>query len=276
MQVGRLNLLTVEEPLPFGWHLRADDGAMVLLPAEEATALDVGQQLEAFVYHDRDDRLAASLKHPHLMLGDVGVLSVNNVTDAGAFLDWGIERDLFVPARLQHTPMQQGLSYVVYLLEDPYSGKVMGSSRLHDKLPEKNGPFEPRQPVSLLICDKTPMGFKAVINQTHLGLVFKDEVFQALHVGDQVDGFIKRIREDGKIDLCFQFHDQQARGDLGQQILDDLVAHGGISTLTDKSDPEEISRRFGVSKGAYKKALGALYRQKRIVLDKSRITLIEK
>ncbi|MEI8649759.1 hypothetical protein P4S73_20790 [Paraglaciecola sp. Hal342] len=118
-------------------------------------------------------------------------------------------------------------------------------------------------------------GYKAVINGSHLGLIFKDEVFKPLRMGQRTKGFIKRVREDNKIDLCFQFHDDGARNDLAEQIIDDLEAHGGISTLTDKSSAQEISKRFNVSKNVYKKALGALYKQKRILLDKSKITLIK-
>lgn len=273
MQVGNINTLRVTEQLPFGWYLENEDGELALLPDTDDADVSIGQTLDVFVYYDKDDRLAATTKQPLIMVGQTGVLTARNVTDAGAFMDWGLDKDLFVPVRNMHKPMSPGLTYVVHVYLDAYSGRPIATSRLRDYLKEKNGPFSPRQEVELLIFDKTDMGYKAVINDTHLGLVFRDEVFHPLAIGDRLPGFIKDIREDRKINLCFQFHDQRARGDLAQQILDDLEAHGGISTLTDKSSPEEINQRFGVSKGAYKKALGALYKQQKITLDKTRILL---
>ncbi|MEP3414011.1 MAG: GntR family transcriptional regulator, partial [Gilvibacter sp.] len=147
---------------------------------------------------------------------------------------------------------------------------------LYEESCEEGGTFEAKQEVELLICAKTDMGYKAIINGSHLGLLFKDEVFQPIKVGHSVKGYIKRVREDGKIDLCFQFHDPSARNALEEQIIEDLIAHEGLSTLTDKSPADEISKRFKVSKNVYKKALGSLFKQKRILLDKTKITLVKK
>ena len=171
--------------------------------------------------------------------------------------------------------MAEGVSYVVFVYFDDETGRVAASTRLRDFLFEEGKNFDPKQEVDLLICGRSDMGYKAVINGSHLGLIFKDEVFKPLRIGQRTKGFIKRVREDNKIDLCFQFHDDGARNDLAEQIIDDLEAHGGISTLTDKSSAQEISKRFNVSKNVYKKALGALYKQKRILLDKSKVTLIK-
>jgi predicted RNA-binding protein (virulence factor B family) len=170
--------------------------------------------------------------------------------------------------------MSEGLSYVVFVFFDENTGRLAASTRYRAYLNEQSTDFTPKQAVDLLICGHSDMGYKAVINGTHLGLIFKDELFKPLRFGDRLPGFIKRIREDGKIDLCFQFHDDNARKSLSEQIIDDLIAHDGISTLTDKSPANEITKRFNVSKGAYKKAIGALYKQKRILLDKTKITLV--
>lgn len=282
VKIGQFNTLTVTDAFPFGFYMRAsasdDVEDAVLLPKDVAPEnCEVGQRFDVFVYHDQDDRLTASLHAPKASLNSVAFLKVKHIAKAGAFLDWGLPKDLLVPNAEQDMPMQEGLAYVVYVYQEDDTERLAATTKLRKFLSEYNeDTFAEKQPVSLLIFGKTELGYKAVIDDSHLGLIFKDEVIRPLRIGDQVDGFIKRIREDDKIDLCFQFHDQQARQSLADQILEDLEAHGGISTLTDKSPADEISQRFGCSKGAYKKALGALYKQKKILLDKSKITLIQK
>lgn len=276
LKIGQLNQLTVSDVFPFGFYLNGEEQEKVLLKTEDAPqGCKPGDLLEVFVYHDSDDRLVASLDAPKVQVNQVAFLKVKQIAKVGAFMDWGLKKDLLVPFSEQDKPMAEGLGYVVYVFQDEDTGRLTGSTILHDFLQEKAVYFEPRQQVELLICGRTDMGYKAVINGSHLGLIFKDEVIKPLHIGQQTTGFIKRIRDDQKIDLCFQFHDDGARQDLASRILDDLEAHGGISTLTDKSPPQEISQRFNVSKGAYKKALGALFKQKKILLEKSKITLVK-
>lgn len=279
LKIGQLNTLIVSDEFPFGFYLAEQtpgEAEKVLLPADEAREnCKVGDELEVFVYHDSDDRLVATTRTPKAMLNDIAFLRVKHISKVGAFLDWGLNKDLLVPFNEQDKPLSEGLDYVVYVFQDEQTDRLAASTRLYDFLSEDGSEFTPKQPVELVICGRSEMGYKAVINGTHLGLVFKDEVFSPLRIGDKKQGFIKRIRDDKKIDLCFQFHDDDARKNLATQIIDDLVAHGGMSTLTDKSSAQEINQRFGVSKGAYKKAIGALYRQKRILLDKTKITLLD-
>lgn len=276
LKIGKINRLTVVDELPFGFYLQDASEQRVLLPHSSIVGeCKLGAQLEVFLYHDSDDRLIATMKTPLAMLEDVAALRVKSITRVGAFLDWGLEKDLLVPFSEQEKPMQEGLVYVVYVFQDPETQRLAASTKLRDFLYEQGDELVPRQAVELLICGRTDMGYKAVIDGTYLGLIFKDEIFQPIRIGQKMQGYVKRIREDGKIDLCFQFHDNDARQSLEQQIIADLQAHGGLSTLTDKSPPEQISQRFGVSKNVYKKALGALFKQKRIVLDKTKITLVE-
>ena len=277
MKIGQINSLQITDEFPFGFYLTDEHlSEQVLLPSEHAPqGCKVGDKLDVFVYHDSDDRLVGSVTKPKAMLHDVAFLRVKHLTKVGAFLDWGLSKDLLVPFNEQDKPMSEGLGYVVYVFQDEETGRLAASTRLYDFLSENGQGFEPKQKVELLICGRSDMGYKAVINGTHLGLIFKDEVFQTLRMGDKLSGFVKRVRDDNKIDLCFQFHDANAKQDLATQIIEDLIAHGGVSTLTDKSPAEDINQRFGVSKGAYKKAIGALYKQKRILLDKSKITLID-
>jgi len=196
------------------------------------------------------------------------------VTKTGAFMDCGLERDLLVPISQQLTPMVEGQSYVVYLFLDPQQN-VIGSTKLHNFLDERAKNMAPGEEVDLLIVNDSEMGFKAVVNGTHLGLLYKDEVFRELRPGVKTRGFIKAIRDDRKIDLTLQKQDQQTRDELTDRILAFLKANGGSSTLTDYSPPDAIYKQYGVSKGNYKNALGKLYKQRRISLAKDQITLLK-
>ncbi len=214
-------------------------------------------------------------RKPKAQLGECALLKAVTVTKTGAFMDCGLERDLLVPISQQLTPMVEGQSYVVYLFLDPQKN-VIGSTKLHNFLDERAKNMAPGEAVDLLIVNESEMGFKAVINGTHLGLLYKGEVFRPLRPGDKVKGFIKAIRDDRKIDLTLQKLNQQMRDELTDRILAFLEASGGSSTLTDYSPPEDIYKQYGVSKGNYKNALGKLYKQRRISLAKDRITLLKK
>ena len=276
LQIGKFNTLNVVKQVPFGFYLDGGDDGEVLFPTKFAGAdLQIGDQCQVFVYHDSDGRLTATTQTPLAEVDECAFLKVVSVNNVCAFLEWGVDKDILVPYSEQDFPMAEGVSYVVFVYFDDETGKVAASTRLRDFLFEEGEHFAEKQAVELLICGRSDMGYKAVINGSHLGLIFKDEVFKPLRIGQRTTGFIKRVREDNKIDLCFQFHDDNARKDLAEQIIDDLEAHGGISTLTDKSSADEISKRFNVSKNVYKKTLGALYKQKRILLDKNKITLIK-
>jgi len=211
---------------------------------------------------------------PKAQLGECALLKAVTVTKTGAFMDCGLERDLLVPISQQLTPMVEGQSYVVYLFLDPQKN-VIGSTKLHNFLDERAKNMAPGEQVDLLIVSESELGFKAVVNGTHLGLLYKDEVFRPLRPGVKTKGYIKAIRDDRKIDLCLQKNDQQAREELTDRILAFLEANGGYSTLTDYSPPEAIYKQYGVSKGNYKKALGKLYKQRRISLSKDRISLLK-
>ena len=212
---------------------------------------------------------------PLAQIGECALLKTVTVTKTGAFMDCGLERDLLVPVSQQLTPMTEGQSYVVYLFLDPQQ-QVIGSTKLHKFLDERAKNMTAGDPVDLLIVNDTELGYKAVVNGTHLGLLYKSEVFQELRPGDKVKGFIKLVREDRKIDLSLQEQNKKARDELTDRIIDFLEASGGISSLTDYSPPHAIYKQYGVSKGNYKKALGQLYKQRRITVEKDKITLLEK
>jgi predicted RNA-binding protein (virulence factor B family) len=210
---------------------------------------------------------------PKAQLGECALLETVTVTKTGAFMDCGLERDLLVPVSQQLSPMVEGQSYVVYLFLDP-DKQVIGSTKLHKFLDERAKNMAAGEQVDLMIVNESELGFKAVINGTHLGLLYKGEVFRSLEPGDKTIGYIKSIRPDRKIDLCLQRQNQQSKNDLTDRILAFLEANGGTSELTDYSPPDAIYKQYGVSKGNYKKALGKLYKQRRISLEKDKITLL--
>ena len=207
--------------------------------------------------------------------GDCVLMKAVTVTKAGAFMDAGLERDLMVPVSQQLIPMSEGRDYVVYLYLDP-NERLIGTTKLHKFLDERAKNMALGDEADLLIVNETELGYKAVINGTHLGLLYKDEVFQALKPGDQVMGFIKGVREDRKIDLGLKRQALLARNELSEQILTFLKANDGTSNLTDYSPPDEIYKQYRVSKGSYKKALGALYKQRLIRVSKDKVSLIKK
>jgi len=228
-----------------------------------------------FLYFDSEDLLIATTEKPRVEVGRCEMLKVIDINNAGAFMDWGLPKDLLVPYSEQLKPMEVGYSYVVYVFHDQDSDRIAASTRLQDYLAEESVWVKPRQAVDLLIAGRTDLGYKAVINDQYLGLIFRDDAFRPLKVGERLPGFIKGIRSDGKIDLVISQGTLQGDHDLGEKIIENLRASGGVSTLTDKSDPDEIYRAFKVSKKKYKQALGSLYRSKRILLSPEKIQLVE-
>jgi predicted RNA-binding protein (virulence factor B family) len=279
--IGQVNDLIVTDELPFGYTLsfsapRAEINESVFLPLSDANGQFVeGQNLQAFVYYAQDGSIHATQKDMPIKVNEFALLTCTGSTDFGAFFDWGLERDLLVPKSMQHKPMDIGLSYVVYLLDDPDNRKMIGCTKLYRFLDETTDDLLIGEAVSIVVFDETSLGFKCVINKQYQGLLFKSDLFKRLAVGDELTAYVKQIREDGKIDLSLQKEGKEARSDLATQIMEDLVAHGGISTLTDKSSADEIFARYQVSKGAYKRAIGTLYKDKKILLSKTHISIVE-
>ena len=273
-QIGKKNRLRVVKEVEFGVYLDGGEHGEILLPRRylpESWAK--GEAIEVFVYLDSEDQLIATTQRPRIMVGQCAYLKVKAVNKYGAFLDWGLAKDLLVPFKEQATRMQEGKSYVVCAYLDQESERIAASSKLHKHLQEQADGFKPQQEVKLLICGRSDMGYKAVINHTHLGLIFKDDAFKPLKYSQKLIGYIKAIRDDGKIDLTLQPKGKAARKQLTEQILDYLKQQGGVSNLTDKSPPEAIYQQFNVSKGSYKKALGALYKQRKILIEQDEIRL---
>ncbi len=248
----------------------------IMLAQTVAKRWQVGEQLEVFVYVDEDDTLMASTQLPDVLAGQVASLEVVSLTNNGAFLDWGLRADLFVPRSEQIGDMRIGSKCVVYAMLDEQSDRMIATARLYQHLPDENdGSFEQHQAVTLLVSQQTDLGYKAVIDGTHLGVLYRNEIFTEVQVGDKLQGYIKAPREDGKLDVALQRPGKQKHSGVEATILEHLQANNGESSLTDKSAPQDIYRTFGVSKKAYKQALGALYRARRILISKEKIILVE-
>jgi len=274
VELGHYNKLRVTKRADIGVFLDGDQFGDILLPRKYAPeSMGIGDEVEVFLYNDSEDRIIATTLEPKTQVGECAYLKVVSTNRFGAFLDWGLPKDLLVPFSEQQNPMQQGYSYSVYVFVDEETQRIAASTKLEQHLCVDVSAFKPRQEVDLLIYGKSDLGFKAIINGTHLGQLFEGETFQRLHFGEQLKGYIRQVRSDGKIDLMLQLPSELTRDNLGKSIIDHLRQHDGVSTLTDKSPPDDIYQAFGVSKASYKKALGQLYKKRQILIEKHQITL---
>lgn len=275
MELGTLNRMRVVKKLDFGIYLDGKDLGEILLPTRYIPDnCNIDDEIEVFLYKDSEDRLIATTLKPDAMVNECAHLKVVDVNKVGAFMEWGLPKDLFVPHSEQNGRMEVGRSYVVNLYIDDMDDRITATAKLDGWLSEESIYFKPQQPVDLLIYGRTELGYKAIINHTHLGLIFENEVFQTLKYGQRVAGFIKAIREDKKIDLTLQLPAKDTLDDLMNKIIAHLKQNNQVSTITDKSIPDVIYQEFGVSKKNYKKALGRLYKLKLILIKKETIILL--
>ncbi len=272
--LGSTHTLEVTKLMEFGVYLNAQSLGSVLLPNKHAPkGLVPGDMLTVFLYLDSEDRPVATTQRPRVQVGQFAYLNVLDKTDVGAFLDWGLDKDVLVPFSEQHRPMEVGHSYLVYVYLNGADGRITASSKI-DKFLNDDTPHEfiAKQPVELIIANTTELGFKAIINHSHWGVLYKNDVHQRLSFGQSITGFVRRVRPDGKIDLSLQ-GGQETRDKYAKAIESYLIKQGGFAPIHDKSDPQLISKTFGMSKGAFKKAIGGLYKQKIIEIEKNGIRL---
>jgi uncharacterized protein len=274
-QVGKTNKLRVVKQVDFGFYLDGGELGEILIPNRYFPEnSDVDDFIEVFIYLDSEDRLIATTEKPFVEVGGCAHLEVIQSGQFGVFMNWGLPKDLLAPFKEQRIPMQIGKYYTVYLYVD-VTGRIAASSKLSTFLKEENeGAFVSGQAVDLLVATRSDIGYKAVINNTHLGIIHTNEILQPIDVGDKFTGYIKGIRPDGRINLTTQPKGEDLRDPLCKAILDYLEAQGGTSHLTDTSPPEQIYETFNVSKSNYKKALGKLYKEKRILIENDQLTLM--
>jgi len=269
MRIGEYQDLRIARESPHGLYLEDEEGVEVLLPNSQRPArAHIDDVLKVFVYTDSEDRPVATLKHPYATVGQFANLQAKSVTSAGAFLDWGLDKDLFCPIKEQRSPMREGDSYVVRVYLDQVSGRVACSSKITKFLdPEAEG-LEPGQPIQIMVVAITPELISVIIDDRVKGSLFRDEWHERLQVGDFREAFVKSIRrEDRKIAVSLRPQGYEAILGERDKLLQALRMNGGSLPVTDKSSPDEIQRRFGLSKGAFKKLIGALYKEGRIELD---------
>ncbi|MGB0896734.1 MAG: CvfB family protein [Flavobacteriaceae bacterium] len=275
MELGRVNRLEIDRDTAPGLFLVDEEGNDVLLPGKYIPeSFEIGELIDVFLYLDNEERLIATTEMPFIQLEEFGWLEVNQVTRHGAFLDLGIEKDLFVPFNEQARPMQAGKSYLVYMFLDDKTGRLVGTSKINKYLSNENLTVKQFDEVDIVVSHMTDIGINVIINQQHKGLVYEDQVFQNIRVGDVMTGYIKKIRPGNKIDVSFQQIGYKNIEPNAQVILSELKKNDGFLGVTDKSNPEIIKQLLQMSKKTFKKAIGSLYKDKLITLENDGIYLV--
>ncbi len=273
--LGVYHTLTIARSTQVGLFL-TDGTNDVLLPLKYVPdGLKIGEEITVFVYLDHEERPVATTLKPYITLGDFAFLRVNYTNQFGAFLDWGLEKDLFVPFKEQARPMEQGKRYLVHLYLDEQTNRLVGSSKLNAFLNREPADVEEGDEVQLIISHTTELGVNVIINGTHKGLVYQNEIFDdKIRPGDKTKGYIKSIRPDGKIDVTFRKSGFESIEENARRVLDELKASRGFLRLNDDSHPEDIKTVLKMSKKTFKKAIGTLYRQKLIEIEADGIYLV--
>lgn len=274
--IGRMNSLQIVKHTDFGLYLDGGAEGEILLPKRYIPTdieTEVDDWLNVFIYLDSDDKLIATTEKPKVQVGEFASLKVVDINRVGLFLNWGLPKDLLLPHSEEKRPLQVGDYCVVHVFLDKRSKRITATARLDRYLDRTPATYTVGQEVDLLVADATDMGFKAIINGKHWGLIHKNELFKFVRSGMQEKGFIKELRADGKISLSLQPVGQEAASSLSEQILAALREKGGSLPLSDKSSPEAITALFRTSKGNFKKAIGGLYKQGLIVIHDDRIEL---
>ncbi len=272
--IGRYNSMQVVKHTGFGLYLDGGADGEILLPNRyipKDVPSEVGDWLNVFVYLDSEDKLIATTDKPKAQVGEFASLKVVEINRIGLFLDWGLPKDLLLPHSEEKRPLQVGDYCVVFLYVDPRTRRITATARLDRHLDKTPARYRVGDPVDLLVVEQTDLGFKAIIEGRHWGLIHKNEVFKFLRPGLRERGYIRELRADGKISLSLQPLGNEAADALQALILQKLEEQGGVLPLSDKSPAEAIARAFGVSKGNFKKAIGGLYKQGRIVIHADRI-----
>ena len=272
--IGIHNELVVDRILSPGAFLIDSEGNDVLLPNKYLPKeTKVGDQLKVFVYNDSEDRIVATTLSPLLQLNQFGYLKVKDINNIGAFLDWGLEKDLFVPFRQQRGRLNVGQWCLVYLYIDKLTHRLAATTKVEKYFKKENIELEVNQEVDLIITSKSNLGVNVIINNTYIGMIFQNQIYKDIMMGDKVKGFIEQVRPDGKINVTLRKKGMKNLEEGAQTILDELKTSEGFMALTDKSTPEEIQSVLQMSKKNFKKSLGILYRNKQVLLKKEGVLL---
>lgn len=275
MKVGRIQTLKVSRISDYGLYLADEEGQEVLLPNRFVSLSNaVGDEIEVFVYHDSEDRLVATTDKPLITEGSVAFLKVVDKNIHGAFLDWGVSgKDLFLPNRNQQGGVLAGRSYIVWLYVDNITGRCVATMKLKGFIDNDVITVEPRQKVDLLIASESPIGYRAIINSRHWGLVYKNQIFQQVKVGDRLEGYVRRITEDNRIDLSLRREGYDGVAASAETLFALLRDNGGVLPVGDDSSPEEVHAATQMSKKVFKRAVGMLLKRGDIVAEAHQIKL---
>ena len=275
VKLGDYNTLTVIKEVDFGLYLDGKDEGEILLPTRYVPAdAKVGDELRVFIYLDQDERLIATTEHPIVKVGEFGYLRVAWVNQFGAFLDWGLMKDLFCPFSEQKRKMEIGSYHMVHVHIDEESYRIMASAKVERYLSSDRPAYQHNDAVDLLVWQKTDLGYKVIIDNNYQGLVYSNQIFRPIHIGAHERGYIDRIRPDGKLDVMLQPSGRQQTTEFTDVLTDYLIAHGGSCPYGDGTSPETIREVFGVSKKTFKRALGDLYKRRVISMDEEGIHLV--
>lgn len=274
IRLGDYNRMTVVKTVDFGVYLDGGEEGEVLLPARYVPdGCKEGDELEVFVYLDNEERLVATTQTPLAKVGDFACLEVSWVNEYGAFLNWGLMKDLFCPFREQKMKMEKGKRYIVHVHIDHESHRIVASAKVERYFDPSFPPYRYGDEVSLLVWQKTDLGFKVIVDNRYAGLVYSNQIFREIRTGDRMKGYIEAVREDGKIDVMLQPTGWRMTKETADMLLDYLETHQGVCRLTDKSPAEDIYQAFQVSKKSYKKAVGDLYKRRLITIEEDCIRL---
>jgi len=277
IEIGKVNTLKIERDTDFGYYLIAQNFEEVLLPNVYIMEdeMPMGSQIEVFVYTDSEDRPVATTKYPYAMLGEFGYFTVVDYQKFGAFVNWGLPKDLFVPLSQQKCHFHIGSKYILRICLDEETGRLYGTHKIGKWLSKDTDKLKENQKVDVLVLSKTPLGYKVIIENLYEGMLFENEIFETLHVGNRKVAYIKKIRKDGKLDLSLQPIGKKATGDIYElKILEILKESNSFISINSKSDASDIVKVFGLSKKIFKRTVTSLIEKKKILLENNGIKLL--
>lgn len=274
MKLGNYNTLKINRKVDFGVYLDAGDGVEILLPGKYLSDnVRVGDEVDVFVYKDSEDRLIATTEHPFAVVGEMAYLTVSQVNEIGAFLDWGLQKELLVPYSEQRQKMRKGKTYLVYIYVDDATQRIVGTAKIEKYVGNLLPKYHRGDKVDCIFYKQTEIGYRVIVDNAHYGMLYYDEVHGEIDEENYFAAFVKGVREDGKIDLTLSDKVENRVSALVERIMKFISINGGVMTITDKTNPDIIASTFSCSKKDFKKAIGALYKQKKIVIGDDKITI---
>ncbi len=275
-ELGKWNSLEVVRLEERGAYLDGNESGEILLPTYEGgKGAQIGSWMRVFIYNDSEDRLIATTKEPKIIVGECAALKVVQVNQSGAFLDWGLSKDLMLPFGEQKRKVSQGVTVVVQAYVDEKSGRIAATTKLGRFLGKERRTFLEDEQVNILVVRRSTNGYNVIVEGTHWGMIYHDQIFQPVSIGDKLKGYVLGLREDDKVDIILQKPGAEKVGTLAEQIMDKLHQGDGFIHVGDKSDALSIQAMFGVSKKTYKKALGQLYKERKVLLENEGVRLIK-